>query len=133
VIAQFAWARVRARRTSRKEAVTHRTIVSSSPNRRRDRLGAESNEGRRALRLVSGGLAFAVLCGVLNAWTDVSIGQLHVIAALALGGLLVVVAGGVVAVIAIAHGDRSGRVLGTFCVSLFALLVIVVQFALDVP
>lgn len=55
-----------------------------------------------------------------------------VIAALALVGLLVVVAGGVLALTAIArHGERSAWVLGTSAVSLLALLVIVMQFAFD--
>ena len=53
--------------------------------------------GGRALRLVAAGLVFAVVCVLLNAWVDVSIGRLHVLAALALVGLLVVVAGGVFA------------------------------------
>jgi hypothetical protein len=71
---------------------------------------------------------------VLNAWVDVSIGQLHVIAALVLVGLLVVVGGGVLALIAMTrHGERSARLFGMFAVSLLALLVIVMQFAFDIP
>ena len=81
-----------------------------------------------------GGLAFAVLCILFNAWLDVSIGRLHVIAALAFVGLLAAVAGGVFALIAIARrGERSTWVLGRLVVSLFALLVIVAQVAFDVP
>lgn len=115
--------------------MTYPTAVSGSSRKRRgDRLRVASSEGKRALQLVVGGLAFAVLFIVLNAWIDVSIGQLHVIAALALVGLLVVVAGGVLALIAISrHGERSAWVLGTSAVSLLALLVIVMQFAFDFP
>lgn len=114
--------------------MAHPTAAGGSPGRRRNRLHAESSEGRLVLRLVWGGLAFAVLCILLNAWLDVSIGRLHVIAALAFVGLLAAVAGGVFALIAIARrGARSTWVLGTLVVSLFALLVIVAQVAFDVP
>ena len=96
--------------------------------------GATSKEGGLALLLVGGGLAFAVLCILLNAWLDVSIGRLHVIAALALVGLLTVVAGGVLAAIAIArHGERSIWVYATVPVWLFALLSVVLEVAFDVP
>jgi hypothetical protein len=75
-----------------------------------------------------------VLCILLTALFDVSIGQLHVTAALAFVGLLAVVAGGVLALIAIARrGERSTWVLATLAVALFALLVIVAQVAFDVP
>ena len=114
--------------------MSYPTAASGSPNRRGDRLRVGSSEGRRALRLIAAGLVFAVVCMVLNAWVDVSIGRLHVIAALALVGLLVAVAGGVLALIAVArHGERSGWVLGAFALSLVALVVIVMQFAFDVP
>ena len=111
--------------------MSHPTAVRGSPSRPGDRLPAEK---RRVLRLVAGGLLLAVFCMVLGAWVDFSIGQLHVIAAFALAGLLVVAAGGVLALIALARrGQRSAWVLGASAASLVALLVIVVQFAFDVP
>jgi len=95
---------------------------------------AASKEGRLALRLVADGFAFTVLCILLNAVVDVSIGRLHVIAALVLAGLLTVVAGGVFAMIAIVRdGERSHWVYATLPVSLFALLCVVLEVGFDVP
>jgi len=84
--------------------------------------------------MVAGGLAFAVICIMFTAWVDVSIGKLHVLAALAVVGLLVIVAGGIFALAAITRsGGRSPGVFAALAVALFALLLIVAQFAFDVP
>lgn len=100
---------------------------------------AQTSKGKFALHLAKGGLAFTVLGIVLNmgldaAGLEASIGPLHVSAALALVGLLAVVAGGVLAVMAIlSQGERSGWVLATVLLSVFALLVVITQVAFDVP
>jgi hypothetical protein len=100
---------------------------------------AQTSKGKFALRLVKGGLAFTVLCIMLNmgldaAGLEASIGPLHVIAALALVGMLAVVAGGVFAMIAILkQGERSSWVLATVVLSVFALLVVITQVVFDVP
>lgn len=81
-------------------------------------LPASTSAGSRALRLVAGGLAFAVACILLNgalgaSGIDASIGPLHLIAAFAFMGLLAVVAGGVIALFAIsARGGALSRRFG---------------------
>ena len=86
-----------------------------------------------SLRLAAVGSVVVVLCAVVGAWVDISVGRLHLIGAVAFVGLLVVIAGGVVALIAIRGGDRSVGVVGALVVSLFALLLVVAQLAVDVP
>ena len=109
-------------------------LVALVAVRRGKRSRAASREGKLALRLVAGGLALAVLCILLNAGLDVSIGRLHPVAALAFLGLLAVVAGGVFAMIAITQrGERSTWVFATVPVWLFALLWVVLEVAFDVP
>lgn len=93
-----------------------------------------SREGRRGIELAAGGLASTALCILVEAVLDVSLGRLHVIAALALVGLLAVAVGGVFAAIAIVeHRERSPWVLGVVPLSLLALLVVVSELAVDVP
>lgn len=75
-----------------------------------------------------------LLCILLNAWVGISIAKLHVFAALAFVGLLVVTAGGVSALIAILrHGERSAGLFGALALSVFAFLVVVAQLGFDVP
>jgi len=114
--------------------MTQPAAERGSSRRQRGGRHADGSERWLALRLVAGGLAFAVVCILINAWLDVSIGRLHVIAALAFVGLLAAVAGGVFALIAIARrGERSTMVLCALAVSLLALLVIVAQVVFDLP
>lgn len=76
--------------------------------------------GRWALRLDLVGLVLVVLAVVIVALADV-----HAFGALALAGLLLVIAGGAVgALAAIRDGERSRLVLVGFAPALFALFLV---------
>ena len=94
------------------------------------------HERRLALRLVASGLAFAGVAVAFIAATGLhaSVGPVSLLGLAALVGLLTVVAGGVVAVVAIVgRGERSALVFATVPVSVLALLVVLAEIIFDVP
>jgi hypothetical protein len=117
--------------------MAHTSIVRGSPDQhsaRPDRRPA-SHEARLALRLVASGFVIAALAIVCTATgLQASVGPVSLLGLLALIGLLIVIAGGVFATIAIfRRGDRSFLLFATLPVSVFALLVVLAQIIFDVP
>lgn len=119
-------------------SMAHISVARGSPDQhaaRPDRRPA-SHEARLAQRLVASGLVLAALVIVFIAATGLHawVGPLSLLGLLALIGFLIVIAGGVFAIIAvIRRGERSVLIFATLLVSVFALFVVLAQIVFDVP
>lgn len=94
-----------------------------------------SSERRLAVRLVSGGLLLAV-AAMLFSFTglNASVGRIQFPGVVAFLGLLAVIAGGAVGVIAIVRRDeRSASIFATVGLAALALLIVLAQIVFHVP
>lgn len=93
---------------------------------------AATRMGTWSIRLVGGGLAVTTVLVVLVAATDVraDVGPVSLVGLLAFCGLVTVIAGGVLALVALLRGgERSVYVLATLPLWVFALFLVIGELA----